>query len=428
MHRKWLSAALVGAAFMVAGATVAPAQETLKIGGIGPLSGGGTAWGLAAQRGIEIAIEEINAAGGFKAGGKTYKLELIMYDDQYTGAGGKAAAERLVNQDKVKFIVGPVGSPPALGAIRSPSRPRCCDDQRLRAADPEERHQGPLQLPHLPDQHRVRAAADQVAEGQRRSSRRSACWRPTTRSASRSRGALAEDYRKQGFEVDARPLRARHQGVHAADPAHDGAEGRRLRVQRQFAGRRRPDAEADPPGRLQGQGHPGRRPGGPTRSSRSPARRPRASSPTRCSTGIRRRARSCGRSTRRSTARASSTQFMPAFYHTVFLLVDAIKRADSVDTTKVRDALETIDGYDAGIYGPVKWTGKDDLRRQPSADVPLLRGGGEGRQARHQGEVHDPRRWTMRLRSCRGRRRGRIRCPAVQCRPSWARSSSTASA
>ena len=42
MHRKWLSAALVGAAFMVAGATVAPAQETLKIGGIGPLSGGGT--------------------------------------------------------------------------------------------------------------------------------------------------------------------------------------------------------------------------------------------------------------------------------------------------------------------------------------------------------------------------------------------------
>ncbi len=117
MHRKWWSAALVGAAFMVAGATVAPAQETLKIGGVGPLSGGGTAWGLAAQRGMEIAIDEINAAGGFKADGKTYKLELIMYDDQYTGAGGKAAAERLVNQDKVKFIIGPVGSPPALALI-----------------------------------------------------------------------------------------------------------------------------------------------------------------------------------------------------------------------------------------------------------------------------------------------------------------------
>ena len=124
MHRKWLSAALVGAAFMVAGATVAPAQETLKIGGIGPLSGGGTAWGLAAQRGMEIAIEEINAGGGFKSGGKTYKLELLMYDDQYTGAGGKAAAERLVNQDNVKFIVGPVGSPPRSASSASPIRPR----------------------------------------------------------------------------------------------------------------------------------------------------------------------------------------------------------------------------------------------------------------------------------------------------------------
>ena len=116
MSRKWRSAAL-GVAFLVCGAAGGHAQEVLKIGGVGPLSGGGTAWGLAAQRGIQLAIDDLNAAGGFKAEGKTYKLELIMYDDQYTGQGGKAAAERLVNQDKVKFIIGPVGSPPALGVI-----------------------------------------------------------------------------------------------------------------------------------------------------------------------------------------------------------------------------------------------------------------------------------------------------------------------
>ena len=50
--------------------------------------------------------------------------------------------------------------------------------------------------------------------------------------------------------------------------------------------------------------------------------------------------------------------FMPAFYHAVFLLAESIKRADSLDTEKVRAALETTDGYDAGIYGPIKWTGK----------------------------------------------------------------------
>jgi branched-chain amino acid transport system substrate-binding protein len=51
--------------------------------------------------------------------------------------------------------------------------------------------------------------------------------------------------------------------------------------------------------------------------------------------------------------------FMPAFYHSVLLLTEAIKRADSTDTTKVRAALETTDGFDAGIYGPIKWVGKE---------------------------------------------------------------------
>ena len=72
MQRRWWPAALC-VALSVGWAAAAQAQETIKIGGIGPLSGGGTAWGLAAQRGMEIAIEEINAAGGFKAEGKTYQ-------------------------------------------------------------------------------------------------------------------------------------------------------------------------------------------------------------------------------------------------------------------------------------------------------------------------------------------------------------------
>ena len=51
--------------------------------------------------------------------------------------------------------------------------------------------------------------------------------------------------------------------------------------------------------------------------------------------------------------------FMPAFYHAVFLLTESIRRANSLDTDKVRAALETTGGYDAGIYGPIKWVGKE---------------------------------------------------------------------
>ena len=58
MQPRWRIIALT-AALLVAGLTSAHAQDLIKVGGIGPLSGGGTAWGLAAQRGMELAIEEI---------------------------------------------------------------------------------------------------------------------------------------------------------------------------------------------------------------------------------------------------------------------------------------------------------------------------------------------------------------------------------
>lgn len=108
-----LSGLAIAAMFHVAPA----AAEELKIGAVGTLSGGGTEWGLAVQRGLQIAIDEVNAAGGLKIGGKTYNPRMIIYDDQYTAQGGTTAATRLVNVDDVKFIMGPVGSPPVLGVI-----------------------------------------------------------------------------------------------------------------------------------------------------------------------------------------------------------------------------------------------------------------------------------------------------------------------
>ncbi len=111
MLRKWtliIAAAALGMIGQV------HAQEELKIGGIGPLSGGGTAWGLALQRGVQLAVDEAITAGGIKIGNKTYKPTFVMYDDQYTSAGGRAAADRLINSDKIKFIIGPIGSPSVL--------------------------------------------------------------------------------------------------------------------------------------------------------------------------------------------------------------------------------------------------------------------------------------------------------------------------
>jgi len=89
----------------------------LPIGAIGSLSGGGTDWGVATQRGTQMAIDEVAKAGGLKIAGETYTPRLIIYDDQYSGQGGATAATRLVNADHVKFIIGPIGTPPVLSSL-----------------------------------------------------------------------------------------------------------------------------------------------------------------------------------------------------------------------------------------------------------------------------------------------------------------------
>lgn len=60
------------------GAAANAAGGTLKIGGIGPLTGGAAVYGIAARNGSQIAVDEINAAGGIN--GMT--VELNFQDDE----------------------------------------------------------------------------------------------------------------------------------------------------------------------------------------------------------------------------------------------------------------------------------------------------------------------------------------------------------
>lgn len=96
---------------------------------VGPCAGSDEDWrdcfavrrrhclGPRARAGVQIAADQINEQGGLKLAGKTYKLEVIPYDDQYNAAQAKTAADRLVNRDEVKVIFGPVGSPGAMGSL-----------------------------------------------------------------------------------------------------------------------------------------------------------------------------------------------------------------------------------------------------------------------------------------------------------------------
>jgi branched-chain amino acid transport system substrate-binding protein len=81
-------------------------SNTITIGGIFPLSGPVAVYGVEARNGIELAIEEINAAGGID--GK--QLVLISEDDEGNPEKTVNAYKKLTTSDKVKIIIGSLTS------------------------------------------------------------------------------------------------------------------------------------------------------------------------------------------------------------------------------------------------------------------------------------------------------------------------------
>jgi len=79
------------------------AAETLKIGALGNL---GWTLGVDFKKFLDVAVPEYNKKGGLMIDGKKYDVEVIFYDSKNNPETGRAAVERLVHQDKVKFIVG----------------------------------------------------------------------------------------------------------------------------------------------------------------------------------------------------------------------------------------------------------------------------------------------------------------------------------
>ena len=100
---KWMSRTAVLA--LVAGTVLALAvpasagEKVFKIGGLAALQQG---FGRSMQSGAQIAIDEINAAGGVSG----YKMQITWLDDETSPATGRTLAQRLIFNDKVDAILG----------------------------------------------------------------------------------------------------------------------------------------------------------------------------------------------------------------------------------------------------------------------------------------------------------------------------------
>ena len=107
LRSLWLPVAAV--AFT---AGTALAQDTIKVGEFASLTGKEAAFGQASHKGTLLAIEELNATGG--ALGK--KFELLTEDNQSKQGESATIAQKLISRDKVVALLGEVASGRSLEA------------------------------------------------------------------------------------------------------------------------------------------------------------------------------------------------------------------------------------------------------------------------------------------------------------------------
>jgi len=335
----------------------ARADEDVKIGVIAALSGGGTAWGVGLQRGVQIALDEVNAAGGLTIGGKTHKFSIIAYDDQYNAAQAKVAVDRLVQQDRVKFLMGPVGSPGALSSLTVTQPAKViqfvdgyapgilkndfnaayifrADNSNLEFSDPVVA----WVKESMPQVRKIGMIAPNDATGQ--------AAVPT----------LIAAYKKQGFDVwidyyergtkEFTPvlIRMMAQNIDLFDlnSAAPGDAGLMLKQVRQV-GFRNTVMQAGGAGVDEIVAIAGPLANGFIKydvfDETQPQAKPLLDAYAKKYSG-------------------PMNGMVPIYYNATQILLEAIRRADSLDTTRIRDEIEKLEGWTTKLYGPLRWGGQ----------------------------------------------------------------------
>jgi branched-chain amino acid transport system substrate-binding protein len=100
----WLGLALVVVGML--SFSCAKKEDVVILGEFGSLTGGTATFGKSTQKGIEMALEEVNKAGGIQ--GKPVRI--VVEDDQSKPEEAATAVKKLVNQDRVLVVLGEVAS------------------------------------------------------------------------------------------------------------------------------------------------------------------------------------------------------------------------------------------------------------------------------------------------------------------------------
>src|ERR1700749_5153151 len=108
--------ALASAAAAVASTLAKPAiaaEEPILVGYLPALTGPSSSTGIGINRGVQLAVQEINAAGGIDG----RQIELVIRDTQSEPTKAVNAAAELIHSHKVGVVLGPVNSGESLAVV-----------------------------------------------------------------------------------------------------------------------------------------------------------------------------------------------------------------------------------------------------------------------------------------------------------------------
>lgn len=123
MRKVWSFTIWVFGIFVLAAGCASPSGgTTIKVGGIGELTGDIPAVGASFKNAAEMAVQEINAVGGLEMGGRKYQVELFLEDNAGQAEQSATAVQKLIQQQNVVAIVGPNASRYAIPAAEMAER------------------------------------------------------------------------------------------------------------------------------------------------------------------------------------------------------------------------------------------------------------------------------------------------------------------
>src|SRR3982074_2788861 len=112
MHasRSWRVTLQVVFLFVFAGISGRAQESEIRIGAVLPVTGKESKIGGAYKAATELAVKEVNDAGGLLVHGKKMKVELRLLDDTSDAAKSAQLVEQLIVQQKVHAVIGGYGS------------------------------------------------------------------------------------------------------------------------------------------------------------------------------------------------------------------------------------------------------------------------------------------------------------------------------